>query len=399
MGPLGGWPAGFAVFDEGIFYLPAADSTQQGSIQFLSFSSGRSWPVLVTDRPIRGGGLSVSSDRRFVVFDHEDQIGSDLMLVENFVAPCSVQPTLKRIAKNAKISRLAIRRIGLPAFCESPRGFPGKNPWLTERRYFMSMSKEFLCLRLMLISCLVSGLWDMSVDSSLLGIVMHETGAVVPKAQVSISNEKTGITRTAEADEQGIYRVPALLPGVYTVELEANGFKRTEQTGIELRINETLRVDITLQVGDVNQVVAVSATAPLLQTESGTVGHVINNRQVIELPLNGRDFTQLTLLIPGSSPGSQAGGGFLVIGGNNVAVTGNRSDSNNYTLDGVDNNENFFKFHGLKPSIDAIEEFKIQTDITSAQFGNAAGPTSMLPPSREQMNFTGRCFISFEMIP
>jgi hypothetical protein len=87
MGPLGGWPAGFAVFDEGIFYLPAADSTQQGSIQFLSFSSGRSWPVLVTDRPIRGGGLSVSSDRRFVVFDHEDQIGSDLMLVENFVAP------------------------------------------------------------------------------------------------------------------------------------------------------------------------------------------------------------------------------------------------------------------------------------------------------------------------
>jgi hypothetical protein len=145
--------------------------------------------------------------------------------------------------------------------------------------------------------------------------------------------------------------------------------------------------------------VAVSATAPLLQTESGTVGHVINNRQVIELPLNGRDFTQLTLLIPGSSPGSQAGGGFLVIGGNNVAVTGNRSDSNNYTLDGVDNNENFFKFHGLKPSIDAIEEFKIQTNITSAQFGNAAGPTSMLPPSREQMNFTGRCFISFEMIP
>ncbi len=259
--------------------------------------------------------------------------------------------------------------------------------------------------RLTLISCLVSRLWDISVDMSflvaqtstgtlgtILGIVMDETGALVPAAQVSIINEKTGITRIAEADEQGIYRVLALLPGVYTVELGANGFKRTQKKRIELRVNETLRVDVTLQVGDVSQVVTVKAAVPLLQTESSTVGHVIDNRQVIEWPLNGRDFTQLTFLIPGSSPGSQAGGGFLVVGGNNVAVTGNRSDSNNYTLDGVDNNENFFKFHGLKPSIDSIEEFKIQTNITSAHFGNAAGANINVATKSGTNEFHGTLF-------
>ena len=207
---------------------------------------------------------------------------------------------------------------------------------------------------------------------TILGVVTDETGAVVPRATASVTNEKTGIERTAETNEQGVYRVLALLPGIYTVQVDANGFKRGQQKGVELRVNESLRADVTLQVGDLSQTVEVEAETPLLQTENATVGHVVNNREAIELPLNGRDFTQLTLLIPGASPGFQGGSG-LVIGGNNVAVSGNRSDSNNYTLDGVDNNENFFKFHGMKPSIDAIEEFKIQTNITSAQFGNAAG--------------------------
>jgi hypothetical protein len=227
---------------------------------------------------------------------------------------------------------------------------------------------------------------------TLLGVVADETGAVVPKATASVINEKTGVERTAETDAEGVYRVLALLPGIYTVQLEANGFKRIQQKGIELRVNESLRVDASLQVGDLSQIVQVEAAAPLLQTENGTVGHVVNNRQVIELPLNGRDFTQLTLLIPGSSPGAQGGSGFLVIGGNNVAVTGNRSDSNNYTLDGVDNNENFFKFHGIKLSIDAIEEFKIQTNISSAQFGNAAGANINVATKSGTNEFHGTLF-------
>jgi hypothetical protein len=207
---------------------------------------------------------------------------------------------------------------------------------------------------------------------TILGTVNDETGAVVPKVTVTATNEKTGVGRAGTTNSEGSYQIPALLPGTYKVEAEAAGFKKYQQPGVILRVNESARVDIKLQVGEVTQTVEVQAEAPLLNTSTGTVGHVIDNRSVVELPLNGRDFTQLTLLIPGATPGNN-GGGFFIIGGNNVSVTGNRSDSNNYTLDGVDNNENFFKFHAIKPSIDAIEEFKIQTNITSAQFGAAAG--------------------------
>lgn len=207
---------------------------------------------------------------------------------------------------------------------------------------------------------------------TILGTVKDETGAVLPKVTVTVTNERTGIVRTAATNEEGSFQIPALLPGAYRVELEASGFKKYQQAGVDLRVNESARVDVTMQVGELTQTIEVQGGAPLLTTTSGTVGHVIENKTVVELPLNGRDFTQLTLLIPGATNGNNPGG-FFVIGGNNVSVTGNRSDSNNYSLDGVDNNENFFKFHAIKPSIDAIEEFKIQTNITSAQFGAAAG--------------------------
>jgi hypothetical protein len=207
---------------------------------------------------------------------------------------------------------------------------------------------------------------------TILGVVNDETGAVVPKVAVTATNEKTGVGRSGTSNSEGSYQIPALLPGTYKVEAEISGFKKYQQAGVVLRVNESARVDIKLQVGEVTQTVEVQAEAPLLNTSTGTVGHVIDNKAVVEMPLNGRDFTQLTLLIPGATPGNNQGG-FFIIGGNNVSVTGNRSDSNNYTLDGVDNNENFFKYHAIKPSIDAIEEFKIQTNITSAQFGAAAG--------------------------
>jgi hypothetical protein len=226
---------------------------------------------------------------------------------------------------------------------------------------------------------------------TILGTVNDETGAVVPKVTVTVTSVRTGSVRTTTTDEQGSYQVPALLPGLYRVELEASGFKKYQRTDVELRVNESVRVDATMQVGELTQTVEVEGGAPLLTTSSGTVGHVIDNKSVVELPLNGRDFTQLTLLVPGATPGNNAGG-FFIIGGNNVSVTGNRSDSNNYTLDGVDNNENFFKYHAIKPSIDAIEEFKIQTNITSAQFGAAAGANVNLATKSGSNELHGAAF-------
>lgn len=226
---------------------------------------------------------------------------------------------------------------------------------------------------------------------TILGTVKDETGAVLPKVTVTVTNERTGIGRTAATNEEGSFQIPALLPGAYRVELEASGFKKYQQAGVDLRVNESVRVDVTMQVGELTQTVEVEGGAPLLTTSSGTVGHVIENKTVVELPLNGRDFTQLTLLIPGATNGNNPGG-FFVIGGNNVSVTGNRSDSNNYSLDGVDNNENFFKFHAIKPSIDAIEEFKIQTNITSAQFGAAAGANVNLATKSGSNQIHGAAF-------
>lgn len=208
---------------------------------------------------------------------------------------------------------------------------------------------------------------------TIVGRVSDEQDAVVPGAKVTSTNRNTNITRSAQTSQTGDYSLLNLLPGPYDVSVEMMGFKKSVAENITVRVNESVRVDLTLQVGDVVETVEVtSSAAPLLETTRPTLGTVVTNEKVVELPLNGRDMTQLTLLLPGASPGASAGG-FFVIGGQTVAVTGNRSDQNNYTLDGVNNNETFFKHYGIRPSLDAIQEFTVQTNITSSEYGEAAG--------------------------
>ena len=208
---------------------------------------------------------------------------------------------------------------------------------------------------------------------SIVGVITDESGAVIPGAAVTATNVDTNIVHTSETNQTGDYRFLNLLPGTYDVAVEITGFKKAVQTGIVAQLNQSVRLDIGLQIGDVVETVEVSAAAAAqLQTTRSTIGTVVANEKVVELPLNGRDFTQLTLLLPGASPGASAGG-FFLIGGQTVAVTGNRSDQNNYTLDGVNNNETFFKHYGIRPSLDAIQEFTVQTNITNAEYGEAAG--------------------------
>ncbi|MEW5980007.1 MAG: carboxypeptidase regulatory-like domain-containing protein [Acidobacteriota bacterium] len=202
------------------------------------------------------------------------------------------------------------------------------------------------------------------------GILRDTSGAVLPDANVTATNEKTGITRQVRTDSGGNYLIPSLPPSTYTVEAELKGFKKAVSSKIVLEVNQTLRVDLTLEVGEITQTVEVEASAPLLQSETSTVGTVIENKQVVELPLNGRSFTELTYLIPGAV---RQGGAIFQTSGSRVSVSGARAEDNNYTLDGVNNNETFFKAFAVQPSIDAIQEFKIQTNVTSAEFGQAAG--------------------------
>ncbi len=207
---------------------------------------------------------------------------------------------------------------------------------------------------------------------TIVGNVTDETGAVIPGVTVTVTNEGTGAVRTMTTNELGGYTVVSLQPAVYTVDGELSGFSKAVQSNVRLEVNQTLRVDLSMRIGQVTEVIEVTAALPQLQTDSSTVGSTVDNQKVVELPLNGRSFTQLTILMPGAVAGSGANTAFQT-SGTAVSVSGLRSEANNYTLDGVNNNESFFKTYGVQPSIDAIQEFRIQTNITSAEFGTAAG--------------------------
>jgi outer membrane receptor protein involved in Fe transport len=202
------------------------------------------------------------------------------------------------------------------------------------------------------------------------GNVTDESGAAVAKVNVTVTNEANAAERTVTSSDEGSYTVPALQPGTYTVKAETPGFRQAIETSVKLEVNQTLRVDMTLRVGEVSEKIEVSGVAAQLQTDSSTVATTVDNKKVVELPLNGRSFTQLTILVPGAVG---TGGATFQSSGTTVSISGLRSENNNYTLDGVNNNETFFKSYGVQPSIDAIQEFKVQTNITAAEFGTGAG--------------------------
>ena len=233
----------------------------------------------------------------------------------------------------------------------------------------------FIRCLILLVAVLISSselAGQVGTSGAILGSIKDVTGAVIPDATVVVTDENTATTRNATTNALGIFHVPSLLPSSYRVEVEMVGFKKYIRQGILLNVNQTVRLDVQLDLGDITELVEVTEVAPLLQTNSSTVGTVVDSKKVRELPLNGRNFIQLTLLIPGAVQGNNAGG-FFVIGGGSPSVSGNRSEMNNFTLDGVSNNEHFFKFEAVQPSVDSIQEFKVQTNITSAQFGARAG--------------------------
>jgi outer membrane receptor protein involved in Fe transport len=224
---------------------------------------------------------------------------------------------------------------------------------------------------------------------TILGNVTDESGAAIPHVTVTITNEATNATRTVTTSEAGTYTVPALPAGTYKVQAEMKGFREEIESGVKLEVNQTLRLDLGMKVGEVTQSVEVAATAATLQTDSSTVATTMDNAKVVELPLNGRSFTQLTVLVPGAvgtgAPGYQTSG-------TAVSVSGLRSENNNYTLDGVNNNESFFKSYGVQPTIDSIEEFRVQTNITSAEFGTGAGANVNLITKSGTNEFHGTAF-------
>src|SRR5438093_758976 len=133
------------------------------------------------------------------------------------------------------------------------------------------------------------------------GVIHDPSGAVIPGASVTVTNPATNFTRSAVSNESGVYNVPSLQPGRYNIKVELPGFRTITQNDVELQIQQSARLDFTLQVGEVSQTVEVEGTAALIATENATVGTVIENRRIVEMPLNGRNFLQLVALSPNVS--------------------------------------------------------------------------------------------------
>lgn len=212
------------------------------------------------------------------------------------------------------------------------------------------------------------------VTATVVGTVKDTSGAVIPRVRVTATDTATGISRSTTTDASGNYRISQLQPGTYSVSAQYTGFKQSVLTGIILQVNLASRVNITLVPGAVHQTVTVASHAPVINTENQMVGQVIGEKKILEMPLNGRNFMELTTLTGGINGGnsSTAKGGILNKG-YAPAAAGQDATENNYQLDGADNKDQFFNTFNYAPPIDSIQEFNIQVGQYSAQFGAGGG--------------------------
>ena len=212
--------------------------------------------------------------------------------------------------------------------------------------------------------------WSQNISATLRGTVRDGAGSVVTGAVVTVENNGTGATHPATTNSTGDYVVVQLAPAIYTVTVSAKGFEASTFTNIVLNVAQEARVDATLKIGTLAQRVEVSSTAILLQTEDSVNGSVIDSQKLEELPSNSRNFWQEAQLDPNVSPTTSGDslanrGGFIVAG-----IT---SANNNYLLDGSDDNDWTTGQPTVRPSLDAIQEFKIITGEAPAEFGRRNG--------------------------
>ena len=217
-----------------------------------------------------------------------------------------------------------------------------------------------------------------SVSGTILGTVTDSSGAVVSNVKVIVTNEGTGLTRTVTSDANGDYVVPSIPTGRYTVVAEMTGFKTLALSNIDLGVDQRARIDLKLEVGSLTESVTIEAMSPLLQTSSSELGTTVSNEQIEALPLNGRNFVNLTRTVPGvlrGIPGANIdGAGSLAWRASaSFSANGQRPRDNNFMLDGVDNNETWLQTVVIFPSVDALDEFKLQTSTYSAEFGRSLG--------------------------
>jgi hypothetical protein len=210
------------------------------------------------------------------------------------------------------------------------------------------------------------------------GRLTDSSGAVVANATVALRNIKTNATRSQTSDADGLYRFVQLQVGEYSLEVDGAGFAHVSQTGIDITVSQTSRLDIELGLAAVTQSMVVTDAAPAIDTSTNTLGKVVSSRELLDLPLNGRNFAQLGLLQTGVAPlssGVTTEGGSLRQG-QSYAVNGQRPEGNNFLLDGAQNVNRMDGGYALKIPIDAIAEFRILTNTAPPEYGGNTGSTT-----------------------
>ena len=228
-------------------------------------------------------------------------------------------------------------------------------------------------------------------SGKIVGTIKDASGALVSGASVTVTETETNAVRKTLTDSQGEFVATELRPGIYAVMAEREGFKTAVETAFKLDVNQVVRVDLTLVVGSHNEQVMVTAAEPLVESETSSVGQVIEESRVHQLPINGRNFMQLAYLSPGVNKGPASTGSTGNVqqgsipederGNGSIQVNGLWATNNNYLLNGFDNNEQQIGFELIEPPIDAIQEFKVQTNNFGADIGKGGAVVNVVTKS------------------
>src|SRR5215468_8384427 len=217
--------------------------------------------------------------------------------------------------------------------------------------------------------------WAQVQTGRIVGTIIDAQKASLANATVTVTEAATNQSVTVSANERGDFVVSSLNPGIYRVTVSSAGFQKTVINSVEVQVGQSARVDVEMKVGEVSSTIEVTSSAPMLDTESGTLGHVVSNTQIVNLPLNGRSYYELARLTPGAAllPG---GGNLLRIRANFIsgtAISGVRGRQTTFLMDGVDVTDHHQGGTLIQTSIDALQEFKVQQNAYSAEFSHAGG--------------------------
>jgi hypothetical protein len=243
----------------------------------------------------------------------------------------------------------------------------------------MKVHQLVVCLFVVVSAGLLYG--QGGANGTILGTVIDNSGAVVANAKVDVTNIATGITSHTQTSSDGNFTAPYLTPGGYRVTVEAPGFQKAVADNIVLAVAQQARVNVTMKPGSVSESIEVQASAVALDTDSATVSQLISQKQVEQLPLNGRNFLNLLFIGAGAVQTTGEQGQMRQGEGNAISINGGRPTSNNYTLDGLVNTDTALNTPAVILSQDAIQEFKVQSETYSAEYGFSANQVNIVSKS------------------